>query len=76
MILVWSKIHKMFSFDFISINKIVLRNHTHKETRPDTWPILVADGWAGAQGGKVRFHTFQLDQYGPTYRRTDGQSLL
>ena len=55
-------------------------NHYKKtKTRPDTRPIPVADGWAGAE-----MHVFQLDHHGPTNRptnqatnqRTDGQSLL
>ena len=44
-------------------------------TRPDTRPIPVADGWAGAE-----MRVFALskldDLYGPTDRPTDGQSLL
>ena len=53
------------------IRKIIER----KQTRPDTRPISVADGWAGAE---MRvFELSQLDHpYGPTDRRTDGQSLL
>ena len=40
-------------------------------TRPDTRPIPVADGWAGA---KMRVHTFQLDHHGPTNQPTDGRT--
>ena len=50
-----------------------------EKTRPDTRPIPVADGWAGAE--MHVFPTFRLvftdrptDR--PTDRRTDGQSLL
>ena len=45
-------------------------------TRPDTRPIPVADGWAGAE---MRvFALSQLDHHGPTdlptNRRTDGRT--
>ena len=39
-------------------------------TRPDTRPIPVADGWAGAE-----MRVFTLFD-GPTDGRTDGQRLL
>ena len=47
----------------------------NRRTRPDTRPIPVADGWAGAE---MRFFALsQLDDlYGPTEGPTDGQSLL
>ena len=39
-----------------------------KKTRPDTRPILVADGWAGAD-----MRVFPLfDSYSPTNQRTNG----
>ena len=42
------------------------------ETRPDTRPIPVADGWAGAE---MRvFDLSQLDHHGPTNQPTDGQT--
>ena len=47
-------------------------------TRPDTRPIPVADGWAGAEMSV--FALSQLDHHGPTNQptdgRTDGQRLL
>ena len=45
------------------------------KTRRDTRPT-VADGWALplGRGRNARFHTFQLDHYGPTDRRTDGRT--
>ena len=47
-----------------------------RKTRPDTWPIPVADGWAGAE-----MHVFiVLDSCagtdGPMDEQTDGQMLL
>ena len=39
------------------------------KTRPDTWPIPVADGWAGAE---MRFFTL-FDSCSRTDRPTNGQ---
>ena len=42
------------------------------KTRPDTRPIPVADGWAGAE---MRvFALSQLDHHGPTDQPTDGRT--
>ena len=41
---------------------------TRLKTRPDTRPIQVADGWAGAE---MRVSHFFTRDYGPTDRRTD-----
>ena len=44
-----------------------------KITKPDTRPIPVADGWAGAEMRDFRrFNSSVTDQ--PTDRRTDGQT--
>ena len=48
----------------------LMRRSGNSETRPDTWPIPVADGQAGAE---IRvFALSQLDDlYGPTDQPTD-----
>ena len=51
----------------------------NKKTRPDTRPIPVADGWAGAEMRVFPlFDSSVMDRPTdqPTNRRTDGQSLL
>ena len=73
------KINLIFSKEFLAfLEAKILSVETVTKTRPDTQPIPVADGWAGAE---MRvFALSQLDHHGPTDRPTkqptDGQSLL
>ena len=43
------------------------------QTRPDTWPIPIADGWAGAE---MRVFTLSnsIITDGPTDQRTNGRT--
>ena len=72
------------ALSFKNFNVMVAETRFSLETatefikRPDTRPISVADGWAGAE---MRvFALSQLDHHGPTNQPTnqptDGQSLL
>ena len=58
---------------------MLTKSTTRFTTRPDTRPIPVADGWAGAEMRVFPlFDSSVTDQRtdGPTDGRTDGQSLL
>ena len=48
------------------------KERKRKKTRPDTRPISVADGWAGAE---MRGSTFRLERDGPTHYVPRGRHL-
>ena len=59
------------------IHPVKTLNMTHHKTRPDTRPIPVADGWAGAEMRVFPlFDSSVTDQptNQPTDRRTDGRT--
>ena len=60
-------------------HKHLFQSPSYYETRPETRPIPVADGWAGAEMRVLALS--QLDYPygptdGPTDRRTDGRTKL